>query len=274
MTRAIALAVVAAAALAACFKSASDLQPFPCATDLGCPGGLACVDGQCATARLDATCTTGGDASDCNAAGANVVCSASVGLGSASGSNQVGSGSPIAPPVGACEVPCSPGCPTGHTCSSQLADGVCLVDCTDGTVCPANTACHARADSRKLCVPKGVACQAVTSPVRCKTLCTTEARGTTCSNGTSTCPADASCDVDHSLCFCNIGRIAFDCTNDTPCTGNCTGGNFWCAPDVSTFSCKSDLDGVSAICQCWDGRAVNVSCNASGKSCEDVCAGR
>jgi hypothetical protein len=270
MKRAIAAAVI----VAACFKSASELSPFPCAMDLTCPSGLGCVSGNCVAAAMDATCTSGNDPTSCGAA-IGAQCSASVGLGSATGNTMTGSGSPIQPLTGACEVPCNPSCPAGRNCSSNQPDGVCFVDCTDGTACPSNAQCLLNTQSnRKLCVPAGVHCQGVVSLSRCTSqFCTARVNSTECSDNMHTCPLQSSCDLAANSCFCNLGRLAFQCANDMPCNG-CTGGSYWCAPDVTTFSCKSDVDGATGQCKCWNGMTVTFSCNTSGKSCEDLCAGR
>src|SRR5262249_49454782 len=66
--------ILAIAILASCAQTADELTPFPCATDLSCPAGLACVGGVCAAAELDSLCTTGDDPTNCAAAAPGAVC--------------------------------------------------------------------------------------------------------------------------------------------------------------------------------------------------------
>jgi hypothetical protein len=136
----------------------------------------------------------------------------------------------------------------------------------------------------KFCVPNGVTCLSVvfnSGSARCTSqLCTQRASNTStqkveCPDNMHNCPFESTCNATSSSCFCNIGRATFDCS-DQPCTSGCAGGTYWCAPDLTTFDCNSDLDGAAVTCKCWDGTQKTVTCNdnVSGKSCEDLCAGR
>ena len=251
--------------LAACAKDAHELSPFPCANDLTCPAGLACVNGQCASATLDSICTVGDDPTDCSTAAPGAICSAAqraVGSGAASPSLD----------TGACGTPCSSGCPADRACSDVDGDGVCLVDCSDSsTVCPANTYCVGRPDGRQVCMPPGIGCRALENARRCTSrLCMDRNLDVTCPNEVSYCPADSTCSSDSRSCTCEMGREAIDCT-DQPCNNMCGGSRtWWCAPNVGAASCFSDLDGVQATCQCWRA-TIAVDCEHAGVTCDELC---
>lgn len=243
--------------LVACAKDAHQLSPFPCADDLTCPAGLACVDGQCATAAIDAICTVGSDPTDCSAAGQGAICSAkgSTGLD-----------------TGACEQPCSNGqCPTGRACSNSGADSVCLVDCNAGAACPANTYCLARPDGHKVCMPAGLGCRALENVKRCTpSLCTGRWQAVTCPDNTSHCPEDSTCSSNSRTCTCTAGHEAYDC-NDQPCNNTCGGSrSYWCAPSIANAGCTTNLDGIEATCDCWT-KTIAISCERSGVTCDELC---
>jgi hypothetical protein len=256
MTRIVILAI-----LASCAESADELTPFPCASDQTCPAGLACVGDVCATAELDALCTRGDDPTNCAAADPNAVCA-------------IHPSSHLTAALGACEVPCAPGCPFGRSCSSQGPDGMCLVDCTDDTGCPPNTVCTPRNfDSRKVCLPPGIdveECQSVKSPQACNSLCGTPTiQDQLCPNGMSTCPHGSTCSADSGFCMCGPGTQAVDCSGQ-PCNGQCSANNWWCQPVAAAATCASDLFTLSGACHCFDGRDIGFSC-MSQMTCEDAC---
>jgi hypothetical protein len=251
--------------MAACAKSADELSPFPCADDLTCPAGLACVAGQCAHARIDSICTVGSDPTDCSAAAPGAVCSAApMGLGSGSSTPSLD--------TGACELPCGAGCPPDRACSDQNGAGVCLVDCNgSSTVCPQDTYCLARPDGHKVCMPPAIGCRALENATRCTArLCDPRSVDVLCPDSVSTCPADSTCSSNSRACTCDGGREAYDCT-DMPCNNACGGSrSYWCAPNLSLASCTSDLDGIQATCQCWRGTIV-IDCDRAGVTCDELC---
>jgi hypothetical protein len=254
--------IVVIAFLVSCAESADELSPFPCANDKTCPAGLACVGDVCMDAQLDALCTTGDDPTNCAAAGPNAVCAV----------RPADRNAAIA--LGACEVPCAPGCPSGRACSSQGQGGMCLVDCTDDSACPPNTVCTPRNfDSRKVCVPPGVTveeCQSVQSPQACTSLCGSSLlNDVVCPNGTSTCPHGSTCSADSGFCMCGPGTQAVDCAGQA-CNGQCNASNWWCEPVAAAASCTSDRFTLSGACHCYDGRNINFAC-MSAMTCEDAC---
>lgn len=254
--------------LGACAKDARQLSPFPCADDLTCPAGLACVNGQCAAATIDSICTVGDDPTDCSVAAPGAICSASLAISGAGSSSTTLD-------TGACELPCSSGCAPDRACSDPDGDGVCLVDCNGSSLaCPPNTFCTPRADGHKICAPRGIGCRALENVRRCSTqLCQTRALDVTCPNNVSYCPADSTCSSDSRTCTCETGLEAIDC-DDQPCNNMCGGDRtWWCAPNVSVASCTSELDGIAASCQCWSG-TIEVACDRQGVTCDELCRQR
>lgn len=256
-----AVVLVAIAAAWSCAKSARDLSPFPCALDLTCPEGLACVNGQCADATIDSICTTGDDPTDCSVAGSNARCSASSG-------------------VGECAQPCAAeaDCPAGRACTGGPG-ATCLVECTNGQACPQFTVCEQRSfDTRKLCVPPK-SCTATQNVTACDQGCQALTTAVTCPNGTSTCPSGSTCDAMSQFCTCVGALVPVTCPGGTACgnlpPGSC-GGNaefdFICAPDPREVNCNSDQRNFRGDCVCRGGRLLPFNCGLTTITCEQACA--
>ena len=239
-----------------CAKTAHDLSPFPCATDLTCPSGLACVGGQCQAAQIDAICTVGDDPTDCGPAAPGARCS-----------NQ----STDVLDIGACELPCSGGCAAGRVCSATDNNGFCLVDCnSDASICPANTVCLPRDDGKKVCMPPAIGCRTVSNVKRCTArFCEERSTAVDCPDGIATCPEDSTCSSNSRSCTCEEDHEAIAC-DDTPCNNACGGQrHWWCAPILSA-SCGGDLTDIQLTCECWKG-SIAVDCDQAGRTCEELC---
>lgn len=252
--------LVLALVLAGCAKDAHDLSPFPCADDLTCPAGLACAGNRCVAAALDAICTTGEDPTDCAMAGPGAVCSRK-------GSDGLD--------IGACELPCGGGCPTGRRCNSSGVDGVCLLDCeASASACPPNMVCLPAEDGHKVCTPPSIGCRQVSNMRRCTSrFCESRSTAVDCPDGLATCPAQSTCSSNSRDCTCTGDLIAVACDNDTECTDNSPcGGNrhWWCAPEFTASSCAADLTDQMGTCECWKG-TIAIDCDRQGVTCDELC---
>lgn len=243
------VALACVVAVHACAKTARDLAPFPCANNLTCPEGLACVGGKCTQGQIDAICTTGDDPSDC---GPGARCSATTG-------------------IGVCGEPCtSDTCQQGRICSDSV-NGSCLINCNDGAPCPNNMVCKTRAfDNNKICVAPP-ACTAVMNVRACVAGCEADRFSVSCANSTFTCPAHSTCDVASTGCTCDAGLAGITCPGGDSCQPNCQGGMFVCAPNPASVTCDTSFATFQGTCACR-GRTIDFACDSKPRSCEEACA--
>lgn len=243
--------------LVGCAKELSELQPFPCAKDGTCPGGLSCIPNLgCAQPQVDTPCTR---ATRCDLAAPGAQCTFGV----------------CAPECGGATSP-SRGCGNGRVCSHASAPGACLLDCGGGQSCPGGLVCKPLwYQGRRACMP----------PTEGPPACASFERGASCTRcGSSrfstvqctgfTCPENATCGANRT-CVCGTGYAPQTC-DGRACGGSpnpCTGYAWWCKPNTAppAPSCSADPQLVSGTCRCWDGRSLPFACGTT-ESCEKRCA--
>jgi len=234
-----------------CAKPLSQLDPYPCAADLSCPEGLACVAGVCDTPVLDAICTA---ETRCAEAGAGAACSS----------------------YGICATSCTngSGCGPDRVCSTPTGAGTCLASCTNGEACPERLECQPLwVDGEKGCMkPAGsvAACAGFATSSQCN-FCQDSASWSVACGG-FTCPRWSTCG-SNNMCNCPSWTTAVDCTG-TKCSSThpCSAYNWWCQPNYAlTSSCTSTPIPAAGTCQCRDGRQLLMDCGYT-QSCEERCS--
>lgn len=242
--------------LAACAKDLSELAPYPCALDGGCPDGLACVAGKCARAVAGSICVPG--ITDCSPIGAGARCES-----------------------GLCAAACvdGAGCAPGTVCTQRIGEGACLPDCsfTSNGTCPSGTfctdlwygqkrACTAAAASYdpSTVAPTATACW------NCGSASYYGAGVVLCSDGRA-CPPNSRCVTDQQACACNAGFEAYNCSGAL-CTSTapCSAPNYFCRPGISPTT-NSSLALFSGNCTCKDGRYPGFTCGTT-ETCDWLCS--
>ncbi len=246
-------ALLAVVALAACAKDLRELAPFPCPTDLRCPEGLTCYDGQCQEPVLDGACTLGDDTNDATDCGATE------------------------PPsecwAGFCTASCSGDavCGSGRSCEGSK----CHLECTgpaDAT-CPPGQTCQSTGDGETFaCLASGLffgsQCFMFQSGGSCAASCGAQSFTVDCGGNSGFCAQNSTCiGGDPPDCQCNAGYMPVDCSG-LPCTEEtpCVYPNWSCQP-AEAASCSSTQ--YQGFCTCASGRSGQLGC---GQSCVDFCA--